>query len=313
MSRLAFFGTPELAATCLGGLHLAAVAGGHDVVMVVCQPDKPVGRGHKVEAPPTKRLAQELGIEVRQPKTLKKDTDDGEAFFAEFSGLRLDLAIVAAYGRIMPQRVLDVPQVGCVNVHGSLLPRWRGAAPIQRAIEAGDAQTGVGLMHMVKALDAGDVYVEETLEILDDDTSITLTGRVADLGASMLEKHLEALLEGTLTRTPQREEGLTYAEMLKKEDGLADFNRSARDVYNRARAFVPWPGSQVVVDGETIKLFDPVITDVDTTGVVPGTLVDVNETWGAVFACQDRGIGFARVQRPSQGPKPASHWRRGLG
>lgn len=308
MSRLAFFGTPELAATCLEGLHRGAVAGGHTIDLVVCQPDKPVGRGHKLEAPPVKQLAERLGIEVLQPGTLKKDTDDGEAFFARFQAANLDLAVVAAYGRIMPQRVLDVPRLGCVNVHGSLLPRWRGAAPIQRAIEAGDTETGVGLMHMVKALDAGDVYVEERLPITIDDTTLTLTAKLAALGASMLERHLAALLAGELVRTPQATEGLVYAEMLKKDDARVDFDRPARAVYDRARAFVPWPGSQVELDGEVLKLFDPVLTDVDTSGVVPGTLVDVDEAQGAIFACQDRGVGFRRVQRPNQGPKPATQW-----
>ncbi len=316
MARLAFFGTPELAATCLASLLEQSR---HDVVVAVCQPDRPQGRGHKLEAPPVKKLALDRGIPILQPQTLKKDSVDGDAFFAAFSDLRVDLAVVAAYGRIIPKRVLALPPREFVNVHGSLLPRWRGAAPIQRALEAGDPETGVCLMHMVAALDAGDIYATGRLAIDDDDDAASLTKKMAALGGSMLREHVDALAEGALPRVPQSDEGVTYAEMLKKEEARLDFTEPARKVFNHARAMQPWPGTVVEIDGtgpaasgacapEVLKLFGPRLTELDTSSVVPGTLVDVDQDRGAVFACIDRGIAFAQVQRPNKGRTSAWQW-----
>jgi methionyl-tRNA formyltransferase len=305
MARLAFFGTPELAATCLQAL----VTTRHDVVVVVCQPDRPQGRGHKLEAPPAKKLALAHQLEVLQPETLKKDTPSGEAFFAAFREKAVDLAVVAAYGRIIPRRLLELPPREFVNVHASLLPRWRGAAPIHRCIEAGDRETGVCLMHMVPALDAGDVYARGTVAIDDSDDGVSLTAKVAALGGRLLCEHIDALLEGRLPRVPQGEEGVTYAEMLKKEEARVDFTTTARAAFNHVRAMQPWPGASIEHGGETLKLFGPQLTDVDTSGVIPGTLVNVDER-GAVFACADRGLAFAEVQRPNKGRLPAWQWAR---
>ncbi|MDP2343372.1 MAG: methionyl-tRNA formyltransferase [Deltaproteobacteria bacterium] len=305
MARLAFFGTPELAATCLGALLDQTR---HDVVAVVCQPDRPQGRGHKLEAPPVKKLALERKLPILQPETLKKDTVDGDGFFSAFSELKVDLAIVAAYGRIIPKRVLALPPREFVNVHGSLLPRWRGAAPIQRAIQAGDAETGICLMHMVQALDAGDVYATGRVRIDDDDDGASLTLKMAALGGSMLREHLDALVEGALPRVPQPADGLTYAEMLKKEEARLDFTAPMRAVFNHARAMQPWPGTAIELEGEQLKLFGARPTDLDTSSVVPGTLVDVDANLGAVFACSDRGIAFAQVQRPNKGRLSAVQW-----
>jgi methionyl-tRNA formyltransferase len=311
MARLAFFGTPEIAATCLRAVADVCAKGEHQLVLAVCQPDKPVGRGHKLEAPPVKQVATSLGLPVLQPTTLRKDTPDGEAFYAAFVEANIDVAIVVAYGRLVPQRVLDVPKNTFVNVHASLLPRWRGAAPIQRAIEAGDVETGVCLMHMVKELDAGDVFAEARVAIAPDDTGETLAVKLAELGGHLLRDRLDALIAGQLPRVPQPAEGLTWAHMLKKEDGVVDFNRPAQAVVDRCRAFVPWPGSSTVVDDEVTKLFDPRAVDIDTSGVVPGTLVDVDRERGAVFACSDRGVAFGRLQRPNKGPMAAWQWAQG--
>jgi methionyl-tRNA formyltransferase len=313
MARIAFFGTPALAATCATAVAEACAAGAHQLVLGVCQRDKPVGRGHKLEAPPVKRALQALQIPVLQPATLKKGTDDGDAFFDAFTAENIDLAIVVAYGRILPQRLLDLPRRGFVNVHASLLPRWRGAAPIQRAIEAGDTETGVCLMDMVKELDAGDVFAEAKFAIADDDTGETLADKVGAAGAALLRTHLDDLIEGRLTKTPQPAEGITYAEMLRKDEGVVDFNRDAKAVYDRCRAFVPWPGSQTTHGDEVIKLFAPSLTDIDTTGVVPGVIVGVDPHAGVQFACRDRAIAFARVQRPNKGPVSASQWAQAVG
>jgi methionyl-tRNA formyltransferase len=314
MARLAFFGTPTLASTCLQALLDRRVphgGDGHDVVVVVCQPDRPQGRGQKLEAPPVKQLALRNGIEVLQPSTLKKDTPDGEAFFARFAALHVDLAVVAAYGRIVPRRVLDLPPRGFVNIHASLLPRWRGAAPIQRALQAGDAQTGVCLMHMVPALDAGDVYASDVVAITDDDDGATLTDKVAACGAGLLVRHLDDLLTGRLPRVPQSDDGVTYAEMLTKDEARVPFEKSARAAFDHCRAMAPWPGSQTTIDGEVVKLFAPALTDVDTSGLVPGTLVDVDRDRGALFACADRAIAFRDVQRPSKARVAAWQWAQG--
>jgi methionyl-tRNA formyltransferase len=304
MARLAFFGTPELAATCLEALLTTH----HSVDVVVCQPDRPSGRGQKLEASPVKALAVTRGITVLQPETLKKDTPSGEAFFAAFKAVNVDLAVVAAYGRIIPARVLALPPREFVNVHASLLPRWRGAAPINRCIEAGDAETGVCLMHMVPALDAGDVYVRGTCTIEDSDDGVSLTRKVAALGGQMLIDNIDALVEGRLPRVPQASEGLTYAEMLKKEEARIDFTQTARVAFNHVRAMQPWPGTTLEFGGETLKLFAPVLTELDTTGVVAGTLVDVSKDGGAVFACADRGLAFREIQRPSKGRAAAWQW-----
>jgi methionyl-tRNA formyltransferase len=291
MSRLAFFGTPELAATQLRAL----IASRHQVVLVVAQPDRPSGRGHKLQPPPTKALALEHHIDVTQPETLKKGTPSGDAFFEQFSNAQIDLAIVAAYGRIVPQRVLDVPKRGFVNVHASLLPRWRGAAPIQRAIQAGDEKTGVCLMHMVKELDAGDVYACAEVPITADDDGETLTKKVADAGAALLTKHLDALVEGALPRTPQPSEGITYAEQLEKEEGRIDWTKSARELINHARAMYPWPGAFTTIDGEMLKLFKP--AEAHGSGN-PGEVLGTAD--GLVVGCGDGAVAFLEAQLPNK-------------
>ena len=271
MARLAFFGTPALAAAQLEAL----LASAHEVALVVAQPDRPAGRGKQLQAPPTKALALARGIEVAQPETLKKDTPSGEAFFALFSSRNIDLAVVAAYGRIIPRRLLDVPPRSFVNVHASLLPRWRGAAPIQRAIEAGDATTGVCLMHMVPELDAGDVYATVAVPITPSDDGETLTAKVAAAGARLLAQHIDALAAGTLPRVPQPAEGVTYAEQLEKEQGRIDWSKSARRVVDHARAMHPWPGAFTKWNGETLKVLRARPTATDLPDGPPGLVARV--------------------------------------
>ena len=306
MARIAFFGTPELAATQLRAL----LASRHQVVLVVAQPDRPSGRGQKLTAPPTKELALAHGIEVAQPTTLKKDTEEGEAFFARLKALDLDLGVVAAYGRILPQRVLDVPKHSMVNVHASLLPRWRGAAPIQRAIEAGDDTTGVCLMHMVKELDAGDVYARCDVPIAGDDDGETLTVKVADAGAALLAQHIDALTAGALPRTPQPSEGVTYAHMLKKEEGLVDFTRPAQRVCDHARAMHPWPGAYTALRGETLKLFRPRLAG---GSGAPGRVLALEDALGdaLVVACGEGAVAFAEAQLPGKKRLPVSALKNG--
>lgn len=297
MARLAFFGTPDFALPSLRAL-LEARARGHEVVLVVCQPDKPKGRGKAMQPPPVKALALEHGLEVAQPATLKKGTPDGDAFRERFASLDVDLAVVAAYGRILPKGLLAMPARGFVNVHGSLLPRWRGAAPVQRAIEAGDEETGACLMDMVYELDAGDVYACAKVRIDDDDDGGTLSDKVAALGHALLTEHLASLLEGTLAKTPQPEEGVSYAHMLRKEEGELRFDRPARDVVNHARAMHPWPGAYTSLEGETLKLFLPRVAASGSSDAAPGTVLDTND--GLVVATSDGAVSFAEAQLPGK-------------
>lgn len=299
MARLAFFGTPEFAVPSLEAL-LEAQADGHEVVLVVCQPDRPKGRGKAVQPPPVKARALEAGVPViEQPLTLKKGTPEGDSFYERFTSLDVDLAVVAAYGRILPKRVLAVPKRGFVNVHASLLPRWRGAAPIQRAIEAGDAETGVCLMDMIYELDAGDVYLEKRVAIAPDDDGETLTKKLALLGKEALKEGLPGLIAGTLEKTPQPAEGVTYAHMLEKDEGRIRWARPARDVVNHARAMYPWPGAWTELDGETLKLFRPsVVEGVDVDALPPGTVIAADHR--LLVVAEGGAVAFAEGQLPGK-------------
>jgi methionyl-tRNA formyltransferase len=294
MARLAFFGTPDFAVPSLEAL----LKSGHEVACVVCQADKPKGRGKKLQPPPVKARAHEAGLLVLQPATLKKGTDSGDTFAARFSELGVDLAVVTAYGRIIPRRILAVPKHGFVNVHGSLLPRWRGAAPVQRAIQAGDPRTGICLMDMVYELDAGDVYAASAVPITHDDDGETLSARLAELGGELLLEHLDAILSGDLERTSQPEDGVTYAHMLKKEEAILDFDRPALQVDCHVRAMVPWPGSQTTLDGEVLKVFSPRVADHDPVDAAPGTVLEAADE--LVVACRDSAVAFSEAQLPGK-------------
>jgi methionyl-tRNA formyltransferase len=308
MARLAFFGTPDFAVPSLEAL-LAARGRGHEVALVVCQPDKPKGRGKAMQPPPVKARALEEGLAVAQPATLKKGTPDGDAFRAQLAALELDLAVVAAYGRILPRGVLALPKRGFVNVHGSLLPRWRGAAPVQRAIEAGDDVTGACLMDMVFELDAGDVYACAEVPIAADDDGGTLSEKVARLGHDLLVTHLEALLAGHLVKTPQPEEGVTYAHMLKKEEGEVRWKRSAREVVDHARAMHPWPGAYTLLEGEVLKLFQPRVSERRVDDAEPGTVLASDD--GLHVAAGEGAVRFAEAQLPGKRRMPVGDLVRG--
>lgn len=296
MARFAFFGTPDFAVPSLDAL-LALSDHGHDIALVVCQPDKPKGRGKKVLAPPVKERALEHQLRVAQPTTLKAGTEDGEAFFELFQSLNIDLAVVAAYGRILPNRLLKHPPHGFVNVHGSLLPRWRGAAPIQRAIQAGDPTTGIALMDMVFELDAGDVYVESEMNITDSDDALSLSQKLAQRGKELLIQWIPEILKGSLPKTPQPEDGVTYASMLKKSESRLDWDQPARQLFNHVRAMHPWPGSVTTFQGEPIKLFSPYLVDETSTGQ-PGLIVEDTKT---LHIQTKKGlIGFHEIQQQSR-------------
>ncbi len=252
--NIVFAGTPEFARVALERL----LAAGFRVPLVLTQPDRPAGRGMKLQASPVKQLALEHGIEVAQPRSLRLDgkyPDDAATAREALLAAQADVMVVAAYGLILPAWVLQLPRLGCLNIHASVLPRWRGAAPIHRAIEAGDAETGITIMQMDEGLDTGDMLLVEKLPIGTEDTTATLHDRLATLGGRLVVEALELAACGGLTRTPQPAEGVTYAHKIEKAEGAIDWTLPAALTARRARAFNPFPGLSASLGGEAIKIW----------------------------------------------------------
>jgi len=279
--RLVFAGTPEFAAQALA----AIVAAGHDVALVLTQPDRPAGRGMALQPSPVKKLALELGIEVFQPGTLKD-----VAAQQKVAAVAADCMVVAAYGLILPQVVLDLPRFGCLNIHASLLPRWRGAAPIQRALLAGDDETGVCIMQMEAGLDTGPVLLQAALPIAAEDTAATLHDRLAELGAQLIVRALAAL---PLPATAQPAAGVTYAHKIDKAEALVDWRRSAVELDRHIRAFNPFPGAQAPLVGQTVKLWRAV--PVAGSGE-SGRILAVHRQQ-IVVACGDGALAITELQK----------------
>ncbi|MHB9878261.1 methionyl-tRNA formyltransferase [Pacificimonas sp. ICDLI1SI03] len=281
--RLAFMGTPPFAATALRQLHAA----GHDIAAVYTQPPRAARRGKKVQRSAVHELAQELDLLVRHPESLK-----GAAEQAAFAGLDLDVAIVAAYGLILPQAILDAPRHGCINIHASLLPRWRGAAPVQRAILDGDRVTGVTIMQMDAGLDTGAMLLTRQVEIAGK-TAGMLTDELALVGAELTVEALGDL--AALRAEPQPHEGATYARKIDKAEAELDFTRDAVDVERTVRAFNPAPGAWFLANGERIKVLEAAV--VADRGAA-GTVLDE----GRVIACGTDALRLRLVQRPGKRP-----------
>ncbi|MDP3856877.1 MAG: methionyl-tRNA formyltransferase, partial [Stagnimonas sp.] len=242
---MVFAGTPEFSVAALDAL----VAAGHRIVGVYTQPDRPAGRGRKLSASPVALRAEALGLPLFKPESLRKQPEA----IAALRALAPDAMVVVAYGQILPQSVLDIPRLGCLNIHASLLPRWRGAAPIHRAIEAGDAQTGITIMQMDAGLDTGDMLLREALDIAPGENTARLHDRLAALGGRMV---VEAVAQiGQLTRTPQPTEGITYAHKVEKHEALIDWTQPAAAIVRRVLAFDPFPGANSPIGGETVKLW----------------------------------------------------------
>ncbi|MEY3296318.1 MAG: hypothetical protein RLZZ451_2366, partial [Pseudomonadota bacterium] len=252
--RIAYAGTPEFARVALQALHAA----GHEVVRVLTQPDRPAGRGLKLQPSPVKQFAQDRGLALAQPRSLRLDgrfPDEAEAARALLQADAPELMVVAAYGLILPRWVLELPRHGCLNIHGSLLPRWRGAAPIQRAIEAGDAETGITIMQMDEGLDTGAMRLWESTPIGPDDTGATLHDRLAALGARLVVQALAQLQAGTLPLVPQPAEGACYAHKIDKAEAALDWAQPAAVLERRIRAFDPAPGCSATLAGVPLKLW----------------------------------------------------------
>lgn len=294
--RIVFAGTPDFAAASLEAL----IDSGHAPVAVLTRPDRPAGRGRRVSPSPVKRLALKRDIDVLQPEGLRDSV-----VLAELSALAPDLIVVAAYGLILPQAVLDVPTAGCLNVHASLLPRWRGAAPIQAAILAGDRQTGVSLMAMTAGLDCGPVYATATIDIEAGQTAGQLTETLAGLGARLLADRLDAIVAGRLAPVAQDESRATYAPRIDKEDARLDWALPAGLLARRVRAYNPAPGAWFLVDGERIKC--ALAESREGVGAPPGTVVAAGGD-GIVVSCGEGALALTSLQRPGRRPVTAAEF-----
>ncbi|MDY5612159.1 methionyl-tRNA formyltransferase [Dysosmobacter sp.] len=290
--RILFMGTPDFAVASLKRL----VEDGHEICGVFTQPDKPKNRGHKLTPSPVKEYALSQGLEVYQPLKMR----DGEAF-SIVEKLAPELIVVAAYGKILPEDILNFPKYGSINVHSSLLPKYRGAAPINWAILDGEEETGVSIMYMAKELDAGDVILQKTTAIDSREDALTLTMRLAELGAEALSETVEALKNGTAVRAAQDHSKMTYASMLTKEMSPVDWSRSAHAISCQIRGLIPWPCATTdVISGEPMKLYAAEETGADTSAR-PGTIVAAGKT-GIEIACGD-GKVLRLTELQAQGGK----------
>jgi len=296
--RTVFMGTPEFACATLEGL----LAAGVDLVGVFTQPDRPSGRGNKLTPPPVKRLAEQHGIPVYQPQRLRRP----EAV-EQLRQLEPDLVVVVAYGQILPREVLEIPRYGCINVHASLLPRYRGAAPINKAIVDGERETGITTMLMDEGLDTGDMLVKRSLDIGPDETAGELHDRLAELGRETLEETLRLLCAETLVAQKQDDALSCYAPMLKKSDGQIDWSRPARDLHNQVRGLSPWPGAFTSLNGEVLKV---AVTRVIEGHGVPGEVLAADGQ-GVVVACGRQALALGALQLPGKRMLPAGDFLRG--
>ena len=290
--KLVFAGTPDFAASSLK----AIIAAGHQVELVLTQPDRPSGRGMSLRPSPVKEVATAAGIEVYQPSSLKDKTAQ-----ERLGAVQADAMIVAAYGLILPQTVLDLPRFGCINIHASLLPRWRGAAPIQRAILAGDAETGVCIMQMEAGLDTGPVLLSGRTPIAADETAGTLHDKLAEMGARLIVETLDRL---PLAALPQLSEGITYAVKIEKKEAQLDWRLPAAQLARQIRAFNPFPGAQTKLDQTDIKVWR---AEKVSVAAAPGTVLSADKS-GILVACGEDGLCLTELQKAGGKRLPAAQF-----
>lgn len=291
--RIIFMGTPDFSVPVLDAL----VTAGHEVVAVYCQPPRPAGRGKKDRPTPVHARAEELGLPVRHPVSLKSDAEQ-----QEFAALGADVAVVVAYGLILPQPVLDAPTHGCLNIHASLLPRWRGAAPIHRAIMAGDAETGICIMQMEAGLDTGPVLLHQATAIGTDETTAHLHDRLSIMGSELITQALTRLSD--LVPIPQPEAGVTYANKIDKSEARVDWTRSAAEIDRQIRGLSPFPGAWTEMEGQRIKLLASRLTDGQGA---PGEVLNAD----LHVACGQGAIELLRLQRAGKGTQDKETFLRG--
>ncbi|AUB83083.1 methionyl-tRNA formyltransferase [Candidatus Thiodictyon syntrophicum] len=295
--RIIFAGTPEFA---IPGLT-ALIGAGHDLAAVYTQPDRPAGRGRLLQASPVKQLAMAHGIAVRQPESLRRD----RTAVAALRDLGADLMVVIAYGLLLPTAVLHAPRLGCLNVHASLLPRWRGAAPIQRALLAGDTHSGVCIMGMEAGLDTGPVYHRISIPLDPRETGGGLHDRLAALGARALLEALPGIGDGTLAAAPQDPALATYAHKLSKEESIIDWTQAAAAIERQVRAFDPWPVAQTRLHDQTLRIWSAQVAAAPTAGAAPGTVVGADRT-GIRVATGAGLLVISRLQLPGKRPLDAA-------
>ena len=297
IDRILFFGTPEFAVPALAAL----VAAGRPPVRVVTQPSRPAGRGRQAQEPPVARWAREHGLEVTQPERVRNPE-----FLEEAAALAPDVAVVVAFGQIFPRALLDLPRHGCINLHASLLPRWRGASPIQAAVAAGDSRTGVATMRMDAGLDTGPILLEEAVEIGPAETAGELALRLSGIGGALMVRTLELLERGEIEPRPQPEEGVTYAPRLTRDSGRVDWGLAAREIHDRLRAYTPWPGLTAGLRGEPVKIVAAEVIGeaagpAEPAEDAPGTILGLLGGRLLAVACGAGSVlGIAGLQRPGK-------------
>jgi methionyl-tRNA formyltransferase len=310
--KVIFAGTPEFAAVALQSLHEA----GFEIPLVLTQPDRPAGRGMHLQPSAVKQYAIAHGMEVLQPLSLRMDAKDPErATQAQAAHARLlatdyDVMVVAAYGLILPRATLDIKP--CLNIHGSLLPRWRGAAPIHRAIEAGDEETGITIMEMEEGLDTGPMLLIERVAIGPQDTTAKLHDQLAALGGKMIVQALRKMEQGKLEAVPQPEAGVTYAAKISKEEATLDFSLSALEIGRKIRAFNPFPGAHGTVNGVNVKLWGAEVLEGASSSAVPGTVLAADAQHGIVIACGTGSLRLTELQKPGGKRLPAAEFIKGF-
>ena len=295
--NIIFAGTPEFAAT-----HLQALIGSeHHIIAVYTQPDRPAGRGRKLTAGPVKQLALQHGLKICQPTSLKEKSEQ-----QQLADLDADLMVVVAYGLILPPEVLEAPRLGCINVHASILPRWRGAAPIQRAILAGDAETGITTMQMDKGLDTGDMLLVDKTPIHADDTAQTLHDRLAEMGAKTLLNTLGLLVKEELHPEKQDDKLATYAKKIKKQEARIDWRQSASHIHRMVCAFNPWPVTETRLDDKTIRIWQSSVL-AESNSAEPGTVVAESRS-GIDVTTGDGILRITKLQLPGGKPLAAAEF-----
>lgn len=308
--KVIFAGTPEFAATALKALH----ASGFEIPLVLTQPDRPAGRGMQLQPSPVKQFALAHGILVAQPVSLRVDgkhAEEAQRAHELLQATEHDVMVVAAYGLILPPSILSIPRHGCINIHASLLPRWRGAAPIHRAIEAGDTETGITIMQMDEGLDTGPMLMRQHLPIAPDATTGSLHDELAHLGGEMIIQALQQLQQGALAATPQPAEGVTYAAKISKEEAALDFSQSAEVLARKVRAFNPFPGAMAEFNGTPIKIWQAQAASPSPLNE-PGQVIAADPQSGVLVVCGEGVLRMTQLQKPGGKRLPTAEFLKGF-